>query len=394
VTVYAGLIPTFLSLISIFFKSDKKENNFKYFIFLMLIFSFMASLGNYGIINNLLVIILPFYKSFRAPYRYIIFTVFSMSILSSYSIKYLNQKTFFKYFGICILLVLCINSYFLGKKYLFFTDKSFFNEPVFFKAIKCDSRSIFPPRIRFQTNYLPVAFDNWTIPSKISNIAGYDSFIPSYIIETLYFNESGRVPDMKDWLLIQHNNNKIVIDNISSNIMKLYNLKYVLEKKTSNSYQIFKVNDPAKRYFVTGNYEVINDKLKLLKKLNSTGFDIYSKILFLDDPDKPKHSEQIQYEIKPVLFENDKIIMDATLSKPGFLFLSEPYYPDWKVTVDGKLSKIFRADYMFRSVYLDKGTHRIIFFFKPAYFELGLTVSFISFLAVIILCIIFYKKNI
>jgi len=43
---------------------------------------------------------------------------------------------------------------------------------------------------------------------------------------------------------------------------------------------------------------------------------------------------------------------------------------------------IFRADYLFRAVYLEPGSHRISFEYQPVWFYIGAAVNFIAFIFV------------
>jgi uncharacterized membrane protein YfhO len=50
------------------------------------------------------------------------------------------------------------------------------------------------------------------------------------------------------------------------------------------------------------------------------------------------------------------------------LFVSENYFPGWKVKVDGVEKKLLKADYTFRAVSLDKGSHDVeIYWDWPRY---------------------------
>lgn len=60
------------------------------------------------------------------------------------------------------------------------------------------------------------------------------------------------------------------------------------------------------------------------------------------------------------------------MTDPGVLVLSDTYYPGWKVTVDGRPSRLLRANYALRGVYLPGGNHRVVFRFAPASLRLGL----------------------
>ena len=49
----------------------------------------------------------------------------------------------------------------------------------------------------------------------------------------------------------------------------------------------------------------------------------------------------------------------------GWLVLSEAYHPDWTVTIDGRPTKVDRAEAALLSVYVPTGSHEVVFEFKP-----------------------------
>lgn len=72
----------------------------------------------------------------------------------------------------------------------------------------------------------------------------------------------------------------------------------------------------------------------------------------------------------------------ASLEQPGFLVLSDSYYPGWKAYMDGREVPLLRADYALRAVQLDAGSHRVRFSYEPDSFRLGLALSALGLLAV------------
>jgi hypothetical protein len=46
---------------------------------------------------------------------------------------------------------------------------------------------------------------------------------------------------------------------------------------------------------------------------------------------------------------------------PSILVLSEVYYPDWQVEVDGQPAEMLRADFILRGVALEGGEHEVVF---------------------------------
>ncbi len=57
----------------------------------------------------------------------------------------------------------------------------------------------------------------------------------------------------------------------------------------------------------------------------------------------------------------EKITISATLPQDGLLVLTEAFYPSWVVSVDGEPSEILKTNGMFRGVFLDAGTHEVVF---------------------------------
>ncbi len=63
------------------------------------------------------------------------------------------------------------------------------------------------------------------------------------------------------------------------------------------------------------------------------------------------------------------------MPQAGYLVCSEVYYPGWHAQVDGRTSRIYRANYAFRAVYLDPGTHHVVLTFRPFTWYLGIIVT-------------------
>jgi hypothetical protein len=71
----------------------------------------------------------------------------------------------------------------------------------------------------------------------------------------------------------------------------------------------------------------------------------------------------------------------------GFLVFSEPFYPGWRVYVDGELAPILQANYAFSAVFLKAGEHEIERRYRPNSLLYGVlsTVMFCGLLCVVIL---------
>jgi hypothetical protein len=76
---------------------------------------------------------------------------------------------------------------------------------------------------------------------------------------------------------------------------------------------------------------------------------------------------------------------------PGWLVLSDVWYPGWLAYVDGVLVSIYRANYLFRAVQLSAGNHDIEFVYRPISFWLGLSISLVTWIFLITLWLVYRR---
>jgi hypothetical protein len=55
----------------------------------------------------------------------------------------------------------------------------------------------------------------------------------------------------------------------------------------------------------------------------------------------------------------------------GYLVFSEPFYPGWKVFIDGKSTSVLRANYAFSAVFLPAGEHEVKRLYRPTSLLVG-----------------------
>ena len=78
---------------------------------------------------------------------------------------------------------------------------------------------------------------------------------------------------------------------------------------------------------------------------------------------------------QPPVFLHDlpeHISISANLAKDSFLVLSDQYYPGWIAHIDSVEAPIYRANGLFRAVYVPKGGHLVQFDYEPQSVYLGL----------------------
>lgn len=76
-------------------------------------------------------------------------------------------------------------------------------------------------------------------------------------------------------------------------------------------------------------------------------------------------------EVQWVLEAPDRLIFNITADNSGWLVLSDTWYPGWQATVDGDQSPLYRADSIFRAVYVGAGSHQVEIKYRPSGFYFG-----------------------
>ncbi|MCX6356695.1 MAG: hypothetical protein NT045_02280 [Candidatus Aureabacteria bacterium] len=138
---------------------------------------------------------------------------------------------------------------------------------------------------------------------------------------------------------------------------------------------------PSPRAYVAHEARIINDRRDLLRELSKGDFAERGLVLFDSEPGVRLPAPASQMPASQATITGDQpgnTMLVATLSRPGFLVLSDTYYPGWKAYVDGTERPILRGNYAFRAVYCNEGRHTVNFRYEPLSFARGVRVSIVS----------------
>lgn len=146
--------------------------------------------------------------------------------------------------------------------------------------------------------------------------------------------------------------------------------------------KIYRNNTVLPRAFIVNQAEAIADKDRILTRLKEADFDPRRTVL-LEKTSSPRSISPVSQaeDDSPIIFEryeSNYIRLKASAVKPGWLILTDTYYPGWQVRIDGQGGEILPADYIFRAVALDPGPHVIEFSYRPASFLLGAGISVVT----------------
>ncbi len=88
-------------------------------------------------------------------------------------------------------------------------------------------------------------------------------------------------------------------------------------------------------------------------------------------------------------YSPNRVCIDVSTTKPGWLVLTDLWYPGWTCEVDGESRPVHRGDYIFRAVQIEPGNHVVTFCFEPDAFRYGqwISIGAISTIAVLFICV-------
>jgi len=208
------------------------------------------------------------------------------------------------------------------------------------------------------------------------------------------------------------------IRNLSNNtnhpIINLLNVKYILTSTQLNNSGfklVFTQKEAHYHIYIYENEQVLPKafviyKAKLISKndviweLKSESFKPIDAVILEQESFKPIDIAILEQKMNNELIGNEynngfeiaeirkyspnEIIVAINITQPGFLVLSENYYPGWKVYVDGVQQEIHKAYHTLRAVFLDAGSYKVRFTYDPTSLRIGSWITFLTSLFLVV----------
>jgi uncharacterized membrane protein YfhO len=208
--------------------------------------------------------------------------------------------------------------------------------------------------------------------------------------------------------------NDLKTNRFRQRILDLFGVKYVLNYQELNDawqnadlstfppedfflvykvfpWQVYENKNALPRFFLANNFIIANNKQRALDEIYNPKLDLRKTLILESNPNLLIDSNA-KGDIKLISYKPNNVIFETTTNGNSLLFLSDNYFPDWGVKIDGNDSKILIADYSFRAVAIPKGKHVVEFYYSPKIFELGLGIGAAG-LLLLILVAVYVKKN-
>jgi hypothetical protein len=91
----------------------------------------------------------------------------------------------------------------------------------------------------------------------------------------------------------------------------------------------------------------------------------------VEEPVAGLHRPATPPQVKVVERDHTRVRVAVETATDGLLVLADPWYPQWRVEVDGKPADLLRVDHAFRGVRVPAGSHRVVFTYQDRALGLG-----------------------
>jgi membrane protein YfhO len=119
--------------------------------------------------------------------------------------------------------------------------------------------------------------------------------------------------------------------------------------------------------------DVVPDPAARLARLRA-GYPLGERAMVerpVDGLGRPAEPAEVRVERR----EHTRVEVSVDGDADGLLVLGDPWYPQWRVEVDGRPAELLRVDHAFRGVRVPAGSHRVVFTYQDRALQAGLVLS-------------------
>ncbi len=152
------------------------------------------------------------------------------------------------------------------------------------------------------------------------------------------------------------------------------------------------------RAFLVARAEFFQNAGELWSRMKEVGFDPREVVLLEGKAEQEKvltavgqHPVQeneialLPESVRIVEYDAQRVVIDVHAKEPGWLVLTDSYYPGWIAQIDGEPARLLRANGFLRCVSVPEGRHRIQMMYVPGTLYIG---AIIAILILAVVCVI------
>lgn len=197
---------------------------------------------------------------------------------------------------------------------------------------------------------------------------------------------------------------RLAFDN---NMLDMLNVKYIITKNyihdqhyqllVQDSVLLYLNNKVKPRVFFADSVQMIAGRLTIFDKISRNYFE-EKNIAYLEEKPPFKVFSSDSNRAKIISYKSNFVEIKTSLKTPASLVLGDIYYPaGWRAYINGRKTKIYKTNYLLRSIFLKPGDNTVRFIYKPFSlfigFGTGLLTIFSHILLLLLVIINRYKKK-
>jgi hypothetical protein len=153
------------------------------------------------------------------------------------------------------------------------------------------------------------------------------------------------------------------------------NLKTVYDKK---HHVVMENTTVLPKAFFVDSVITASSPRQAINKINSASFDP-AKWAVVESKKRPAAQKDSTASVRVTSYSANKVTLKTSRHKPGFMVLSEIYYPaGWQAKINGQPARIYKTNFILRGIEVPAGSHQITFTFAPATARWGKRLSLIG----------------
>ncbi len=152
-------------------------------------------------------------------------------------------------------------------------------------------------------------------------------------------------------------------------------------KMTLNNKDIFLyeyIRRPG-HFLFYGKAIIVKSEKEAVERLVDTRIDLRKNLIVLGDKEQfSSQTEDHGGRVDLISCGANEMKLKYEISSSAFLYLSDTYYPGWRAYVDGRRTKIYRANLAFRAIKVPEGRHTVVFKYVPMSLYIGLALTLLG----------------
>lgn len=135
------------------------------------------------------------------------------------------------------------------------------------------------------------------------------------------------------------------------------------------------------RFLLYGRIRTAKDDKEIVEKLLDQSIDLKKELVIHSKDVHHLNEAEVKGNVKLISYGANSVSLTCSTENNAFLYVSDSYYPGWKAYIDGKEVSIYRANLAFRVIYIPKGSHTVLFVYRPLSFYVGFCLTILGLLA-------------